>query len=188
MENLTIIKNKENTFNCEFQADGVNVNDLIVRLCLELNDNTNLHFYGSVNDEGSCQITIPKLNVEGKKGDMFIEAIADNVYFKLYEAKVEVKNSVELKMKVTESTMKNEKVSLNGKITILGFSGSNIFPPLAHRFSPEASGFTPRTISMPMMVWPLRSSLQSSQVFLAFGSLRSDLTTRPLSAPSLSAI
>ena len=93
----------------------MNVNDLIVRLCLELNDNTNLHFYGSVNDEGSCQITIPKLNVEGKKGDMFIEAIADNVYFKLYEAKVEVKNSVELKMKVTESTMKNEKVSHNVK-------------------------------------------------------------------------
>jgi hypothetical protein len=27
-----------------------------------------------------------------------------------------------------------------------------------------------------MMVWPLRSSLQSSQVFLALGSLRSDLT------------
>lgn len=115
MENLTIFKNKENQFNCQFQADGFNAEDLKVRLCLEFNDNVNLHFYGSIDKDGVCNITIPKLNIDSKKGNMFVEAIADNIYFKLYESTVEVKNSVELKMKVVETTMKSEGIQHNLK-------------------------------------------------------------------------
>lgn len=97
MDNLIVYKNKGETFKCHFNIDGAEIKDTFVRLCLEFNNNKNMFFYGNLDKNGDCIIEIPKLKeVQEKDGKLAIEAIADSVYFKLYEANVELKNSVEV--------------------------------------------------------------------------------------------
>lgn len=99
MEKLTIYKNKGETFKCHFKIDGAESKDTVVRLCLEFDNNTNMFFYGELKEDGNCTIEIPRLkNLDEKRGKLTVEAIADSIYFKVYEANVELKNSVEVKM------------------------------------------------------------------------------------------
>lgn len=122
MEKLVIYKNKGETFQCRFDVDGVDSKEVEVRLCLEFGDNKNLFFYGTISENGQCDIQIPKLSeLENKTGKLSVEAIADSTYFKLYECEVSLKNSVEVKMKPTgkffeqkESTVKETKIQLAG--------------------------------------------------------------------------
>lgn len=97
MDNITIYKNKGETFKCQFKIDGAEIKDTSVRLCLEFNSNRNMYFNGKLKESGECEIEIPKLkDLEEKNGRLVVEAIADSVYFQLYEANVEFKNSVEV--------------------------------------------------------------------------------------------
>lgn len=121
MEKLVIYKNKGETFQCRFDVDGVDSKDVEVRLCLEFGDNKNLFFYGTINENGQCDIQIPKLSeLENKSGRLSVEAIADSTYFKLYECEVSLKNSVEVKMKTSgkffeqKETVKETKIQLAG--------------------------------------------------------------------------
>lgn len=101
MSEKTIIhKNKGETFKCHFDVDGVSPENVQVRLCLELNGNKNMFFNGQVQSDGECIIDIPRLaELPNQSGTMVIEAIADSMYFRLFECEVELKNSVEVKMK-----------------------------------------------------------------------------------------
>jgi hypothetical protein len=66
---------------------------------VEFANNKNLFFYGTLKEDGECVIDIPRLkNMDEKEGKLVVEAIADSVYFKVYEAEVELKNSVEISM------------------------------------------------------------------------------------------
>jgi hypothetical protein len=112
MEKLTIYKNKGETFRCHFNIEGASPKDTTVRLCLEFDNNTNLFFYGSLNEDGGCVIEIPRLkNLEEKRGKLTVEAIADSIYFKVYEADIELRNSVEVTMQ--QPTVKKAKPATN---------------------------------------------------------------------------
>jgi hypothetical protein len=59
----------------------------------------NYFFNGELTKDGECIIQIPRLkNLDSKSGKLTVEAVADSVYFKVYEADVELKNSVEVNM------------------------------------------------------------------------------------------
>lgn len=108
-ELITIYKNKGEVFNCHIDVEGATEDAVEVRLCLEFEDNKNLFFYGKVHENGDCEIGIPKLkDIDSKSGKLTIEAIADSTYFKLYEAKVNIKNSVEINF-----SRKNENIETN---------------------------------------------------------------------------
>jgi len=78
-----------------------------------------MFFNGTLNDDGSCVIEIPRLkNVDEKKGKLTVEAIADSIYFKVYEAEVELKNSVEVTMQTP--TVKKAKPATS--VELEGFS------------------------------------------------------------------
>lgn len=99
MNNIIVHKNKGEVFKCQFKIDGAEIKDTIVRLCLEFDNNKNMFFYGDLHENGECVIEIPELReLKEKEGKLTVEAIADSVYFKLYEANVEFKNSVEVSM------------------------------------------------------------------------------------------
>lgn len=99
MEKVTVYKNKGETFRCHFKIEGASMKDTVVRLCLEFSENPNYFFYGKLEDSGECVIEIPRLkNLDEKSGRLTVEAIADSVYFKVYEADVEFRNSVEVSM------------------------------------------------------------------------------------------
>lgn len=122
MENYTLLKNKPETFNCQFKIDGAESADAIVRLCLEFDDNRNMFFYGELKEDGNCEINIPSLkDIKQNEGKLTIEVIADSTYFKVHEANVELKNSVEVKMATVNGFAKAspkiqvEQVSLKPK-------------------------------------------------------------------------
>ena len=99
MDKLTIFKNKGEVFRCQFKIDGAEIADTKVRLCLEFDDNRNLFFHCTLSESGECVVEIPKLkDIKKTEAKMSIEAIADGVYFKLFEADAELKNSVEVTM------------------------------------------------------------------------------------------
>lgn len=97
MDKITIHKNKDEVFKCKLNIEGSS--NAIVRLCLEFEDNKNLFFYGNLNTNGECVVNIPKLKeFETKSGKLFLEAVADDTYFRLYESAFELKNNVEIKV------------------------------------------------------------------------------------------
>lgn len=105
MDKLRLFKNKSEVFRCQFKVEGADPEDTKVRLCLEFDDNKNLFFHGELKEDGSCEIPIPALKDIKKKGcKLTIEAIADSTYFKVYEADVELKTSVDVKLSKVEST------------------------------------------------------------------------------------
>ena len=105
MEKFTILKNKGELFKCSLDIEGAEIKDTSVRLCLEFDDNKNMHFYGKLAEDGVCEIEIPILDIDKKTGKLTIEVIADSMFFKLYECEVDLKNSVEVKMTHKEATI-----------------------------------------------------------------------------------
>jgi hypothetical protein len=72
-----------------------------------------MFFYGEVDSGGNCVINIPPLaELKNKEGKLTVEAIADSMYFKLYESQVEIKNSVEVKMEGVLSRAETPKSSV----------------------------------------------------------------------------
>ncbi len=109
MDKVTIYKNKPEAFKCQLTVDGASSDDVSVRMVLEFADNKNLLFYGKMGDNGNCIINIPKLKeIESQSGRLVVEAIADSTHFQLYEAKVELKNSVDIKMVAKAKTVNEE--------------------------------------------------------------------------------
>jgi len=99
MEKYTLWKNKPETFKCQFNIDGADPAEAVVRLCLEFEDNKNLFFYGELKEDGNCEINMPSLKDTNQNyGKLVIEVIADSTYFKVHEAEIELKNSVDVKM------------------------------------------------------------------------------------------
>lgn len=121
MDNNIIYKNRGETFKCNFDIDGASVDDIAVRLCLEFHDNKNLFFYGSIEPDGDCIVHIPRMSeVEDRSGKMIVEAIVDSTYFRLYECNVELKNSVNVKMKQMEGSFFQNPEQREAKIQLSG--------------------------------------------------------------------
>ena len=116
MEKITIYKNKGETFECQFKVDGCSIDETVIRLCLEFDNNKNMYFNGRIEPDGNCSIDIPMLKEVGSQnGRMLIEAIADATYFLLYEADVELKNSVEVTF-VRKPTVESKKPKTSIKL------------------------------------------------------------------------
>lgn len=110
--NNIIFKNKGEVFKCSFDIDGATSGDVKVRLCLEFNDNKNMFFHGKMDKQGNCTINIPKLTeLDDKQGNLRIEAIVDDTYFNLYECPIELKNSVQMKIKENNTFFNNSSTS-----------------------------------------------------------------------------
>lgn len=121
MEKLIIHKNQGEVIKCKLDIDGADLSETEIRLCLQFENNKNLYFNGTINKDGDCSITIPKLKeIENCTGKSCIEVIADSVYFKVYEAPFELKNSVEVKMSGVQTNkgakIKVEQISLGKNI------------------------------------------------------------------------
>jgi hypothetical protein len=113
MDKITIHKNKGELFECQFRIDGAAIEDTVIRLCLEFDNNKNMFFYGTLKHDGTCSIDIPILKeLSNQQGKLIIEAIADSTYFKLYEAEVEVKNSVEVSVMKKPTTTETKKTTI----------------------------------------------------------------------------
>lgn len=87
-----IYTDKTENFKCDIKLKGASLSNAFARLVLESKD-INLVFKGTIDPNGKCNIPISKLNgliEEGDKGNLVLEVVADDTYFKPWESEYEV--------------------------------------------------------------------------------------------------
>jgi hypothetical protein len=177
MDKLTIFKNKGETFRCQFKIEGASVKDTSVRLCLEFDEeNKHLFFHGTLSDSGECVIDIPRLKeIKAGSAKLTVEAIADGIYFKLYEANAELRNSVEVSMekpkarkpqctKVELEGLSQERVEPAREPPVVEETAEEDTEEVAEETS-QSNGFCPRRHVKPIVLSEDRSPISNFRSF-----------------------
>lgn len=106
----TIQLDKSSDFECKIKVSGASINKTKVNLVVE-SDNYSIKFKGTIDENGKISVPISKLKgilEEGKKGNLYLEVIAEDTYFTPYETQY-----------ITEVLRKVEVVSVNGKQSLV---------------------------------------------------------------------
>lgn len=113
----TFYTDKQEVFECKLDLEGAKLTDSKVRLVLE-SSNYNLLFYGTINENGKCQIPVKKLRSllqESDTGKVKLEVIAEDTYFEpwkdTYNVKTSKKVTVEVVSKETTKPITEKKVT-----------------------------------------------------------------------------
>lgn len=102
----TIHLDKTTDFECKIKIQGASIKKTKVNLVLE-SDDYSLKFKGVIDADGRISVPLAKLKGvldEDKKGNLYLEVIADDTYFTPYETQY-----------ITEVSRKVEVVSVNGR-------------------------------------------------------------------------
>jgi len=105
---------KINKFSCSIQVEGTSLSKSKVRLVVESEDMTYM-FNGQLFDTGVCEVKIPKTKSflpEGKKGNMYLEVIADDVYFEPWNSDFVVEQERKVNVVVNEQIESRPKLSV----------------------------------------------------------------------------
>jgi hypothetical protein len=109
-----LYSDKSNKFNCNIEVDGTSLDKSKVRIVVESKDMSYM-FNGSIDNQGNCEITIPKtknfLN-EGDKGKMRLEVIADDVYFEPWSSDFVIQASKNVSVVIKEQ-VETDKPRIN---------------------------------------------------------------------------
>jgi len=99
---------KASTFECNIKVEGASLKKTKVNLIME-SDDFSLKFKGDIDEDGKITVPLSKLKGvidENKKGNLYLEVIADDTYFTPYETEY-----------ITEMSKKVEVVSVKNKKT-----------------------------------------------------------------------
>lgn len=114
----TFYIDKQELFECKLSLEGAKLTDSKARLVLE-SDNYNLLFYGSIDENGKCQIPVKKLkNLLGESdtGKVRLEVIAEDTFFEpwsdTYNVRLNKKVTVEVVNKETQKLTNVKKVTV----------------------------------------------------------------------------
>jgi hypothetical protein len=94
---------KPELFSCEISVKNANIKNSMARLIVE-SDNLNLVFKGKI-ENGKCSIPIRKLKglmEENTKGNMHLEVIVEDTFFKPWESEYVVEEHTAVKVMVKE--------------------------------------------------------------------------------------
>ena len=114
----TLYSDKNNIFECDIQLEGASLSDSFARVIVE-GDNLNLVFNGVIDNNGSCRIEMPKLNMLKEGGEMKLEVIADDMYFNPWNSEFQLKKSKSVRVEVkqpTDNIIKENKAKVNVKV------------------------------------------------------------------------
>jgi len=79
---MIFYSDKSEKFTADIEVDGTSISNTKVRMVLELNDNKNRLYYGTINKNGKVEVKIPALNdLTESTGKAILEIIADSTYF-----------------------------------------------------------------------------------------------------------
>lgn len=95
---------KSNKFNCNIEVEGTSLAKSQVRLVIESDEMTYM-FKGSIQNNGECEVTIPKTKnflSEGTTGNMRLEVIADDVYFEPWSSDFSVATNKKVTVQIAE--------------------------------------------------------------------------------------
>lgn len=99
---LYVDKNED--FECEVSVKNASLKNSIARLVVESHDGLNLIFKGRIED-GKCIIPIKRLKGlldENSRGNMHLEMVVEDTYFKPWEEDFIVEEHTSVKVKVSE--------------------------------------------------------------------------------------
>ena len=108
---------KAENFECEVAVKNASLKGSIARLIVE-SDGVNLVFNGKI-DGDKCVIPIKKLKGildENTKGNMHLELIVEDIYFKPWQSDYTVEEHTSVKVKVDETTPTSNKPSVKVKL------------------------------------------------------------------------
>ena len=114
-----VYRDKPETFSCDIELEGANLNDTTVRLILETKD-WNLVFNGEIDQNGKATIPIKKLSLfeEGEIGTIRMEVVAEGTLFVPWEEKFKVKLSKKVMVKFNESKVPEKNTNTSTKPTV----------------------------------------------------------------------
>lgn len=114
-----VYRDKPETFSCDIELEGANLNDTTVRLILETKD-WNLVFNGEIDQNGKATIPIKKLSLfeEGELGTIRMEVVAEGTLFVPWEEKFKVKLSKKVMVKFNESKVPEKNINTSTKPTV----------------------------------------------------------------------
>ena len=102
---------KNEIFECEVSVKNASLKDSVARLIVESTDGVNFVFNGSIQNN-KCNIPIRKLKGlldENARGNMFLEVIVEDTYFKPWKSDFVVEEHTSIKVKVNEQQSKSSK-------------------------------------------------------------------------------
>jgi hypothetical protein len=111
----SLYTDKLNKFNCSIDVEGSSLSKSKVRLVIENNEMSYM-FNGSVNEDGTCEVIVPKTKnflSEGSKGNIKLEVIADDVYFEPWTSDFHVKTTKKVNVVVNEQVDEKPKLKVN---------------------------------------------------------------------------
>jgi hypothetical protein len=108
---------KQEVFECDVAVKNASLKNSIARLVVE-SDNLDLVFKGKIQD-GKCIVPIKKLKgllEENSKGNIHLEIIVEDTYFKPWESQFIVEEHTSVKVQVKEQKENSNKPILEVKI------------------------------------------------------------------------
>jgi hypothetical protein len=103
---------KPEEFICEVAVKNASLKNSVARLIIESADGINFVFNGKIEGE-KCTVPIRKLKGlldESAKGNMFLEVIVEDTYFKPWESDFTVEEHTSVKVKVSEVKMSSKPI------------------------------------------------------------------------------
>lgn len=101
----TLYTDKNENFECEVAVKNASLKGSLARLVVESADGINLVFNGKI-EGGKCTIPVRRLKgllEENTKGNMFLEVVVEDTYFKPWKSDFNVEEHTSVKVTVNES-------------------------------------------------------------------------------------
>ena len=124
MSDYILYTDRKENFSCDIALEGAKLNESFARIILETKD-VNYVFNGTISDGGKCEIPIRALkglmNVRDT-GNMVLEVVADDTYFRPWESNFIVDAHTKLEVKINEQEQPSKpkiQVSVNTKKDII---------------------------------------------------------------------
>jgi len=116
----TLYLDKSEEFLCEIQIKNATTKNSIARIILE-SDESNLIFNGKI-ENGKCIIPIKRLKgilSENVVGNISLEIILEDTYFKPWSDKFSVKEHTSVKVKVNENKINSNKPIIEVRVPVI---------------------------------------------------------------------
>ena len=124
MDEYILYTDRKENFSCDIALEGAKLNESFARIILETKD-VNYVFNGTISAGGKCEIPIRAL--KGlmdirDSGNMVLEVVADDTYFRPWESNFIVDAHTKLEVKINEQAVPSKpkiQVSVNTKKDII---------------------------------------------------------------------
>lgn len=103
---------KPENFECEVSVKNASLKGSVARLIMESNDGINFVFNGKI-ENGKCVVPIRRLKGlldENSKGNIYLEMIVEDTYFKPWKSDFVVEEHTSVKVTVNETRVSNKPI------------------------------------------------------------------------------